>query len=180
MAQTSSGLGLFTSFMFGFIAGAIVLAALFWKFRHERPAISWVYVALFCFAMMAVAAVQSDQLSFARSALVILIGSGALVAAAQAVAQLERGETIELTTHWGGLGGGIGGWRLSPVTALIIIALALTGSAVGVVLGGKSPPAMVGGKEDKTDKGEKVKNDAAAPSSAGENEKQDAKKPAAK
>src|SRR5262249_34377136 len=100
MAQESSGLGLFAAFMFGFMAGAIVLAALFARFRDEKPATSWVYISLFCFAVMAAAAVGSAQLSFARAILVIPIGSAALIAAAQAVVQLAKGETIELTSHW--------------------------------------------------------------------------------
>src|SRR5713226_8852458 len=39
---------------------------------------------------------------------------------------LSRGETVSIESHWGGLGGGIGGWRLStPLIYLLGIVFIL-------------------------------------------------------
>jgi hypothetical protein len=45
-----------------------------------------------------------------------------IIAAAQ---RLGRGEEFEVTSHWGGFGGGLGGWRISPPLVLLATGLAI-------------------------------------------------------
>jgi hypothetical protein len=68
---------------------------------------------------MAVAAARDDEIKFWQAMMVVLIGSPAIIAAARAIELLGQGETIEMQSQWGGLGGVLGGWRLSPVTSLV-------------------------------------------------------------
>jgi hypothetical protein len=118
----------------GFLGGVLTTILLLWIKRNETLPVSWIYLAIFCLAVMGVAAARSGDLSFAKAMLVIVVGSAALMTAARAILLLGQGETIELHSHWGGLGGALGGWRLSPATSLVLLTLAFTGSAIGVIL----------------------------------------------
>ncbi|MFO1081633.1 MAG: hypothetical protein U1E23_13520 [Reyranellaceae bacterium] len=104
---------------------------------------SWIYIVLFCATLMAVAATGS--VSFVSATLILLFGSVALVAGANVVALIRSGETIELQSNWGGLGGGLGGWRLSRVTALLLLGLLFTGAAALV---GHTGPGQQGGARE--------------------------------
>jgi hypothetical protein len=79
---------------------------------------------------MAVAAVRSDQLSFGRASLIVILGGVALVTAAAALERFRKGEDVELESNWGGLGGGLGGWRVSSVACLSLMAVIFAASAV--------------------------------------------------
>lgn len=39
------------------------------------------------------------------------------------IREIERGRPIQIETHWGGLGGGFGGWRISPSLTYFLAAL---------------------------------------------------------
>jgi hypothetical protein len=41
---------------------------------------------------------------------------------------------VELTTHWGGFGGGLGGWRLSPSLSVLIAAVAMAIATASVTV----------------------------------------------
>jgi|WetSurMetagenome_2_1015567.scaffolds.fasta_scaffold1048620_1 hypothetical protein len=43
---------------------------------------------------------------------------------------LIRGQSVSLDTHWGGLGGGLGGWRVSPALAALLGAIAFASLCV--------------------------------------------------
>jgi hypothetical protein len=47
---------------------------------------------------------------------------------------LVRGESVYLETHWGGLGGGLGGWRVSPALAALLGAIAFASLSVMLVV----------------------------------------------
>ncbi len=64
------------------------------------------------------------------AALIIICGTLALFAGMHVVEGLARGETIEVNSHWGGLGGSMGGWRLSPLATMLIVALILLGATL--------------------------------------------------
>ncbi|MGJ4888354.1 hypothetical protein ACQR1Y_09180 [Bradyrhizobium sp. HKCCYLRH3099] len=83
---------------------------------------AWLPVAIFATATMATAAARTGQLSFVQAVLVVMLGSVALVAAANALSLFRQGEAIEFETSWGGLGSALGGWRLSSATSLIVSA----------------------------------------------------------
>jgi hypothetical protein len=39
----------------------------------------------------------------------------------------DRGQPFGVESHWGGLGGGLGGWRVSPQVIYLVVALAFAG-----------------------------------------------------
>ena len=43
------------------------------------------------------------------------------------ISELRRGDRLEIQHHWGGFGGGLGGWRLSNSLAFLLGALLFTG-----------------------------------------------------
>ena len=118
------------------------------------------------------------QISFARAALVIVFSVLAVVTGRLA---LERASdnTIGVESHWGGLGGGLGGWRISPVIVRSVLALGFAGAAVSAVFEppkpaptaktGEQPPQGDGntGADSAADgKGNKPKAGADAPKRA--------------
>ena len=59
-------------------------------------------------------------------------------------ASLSGGEVVEMETNWGGLGGGLGGWRLSrPLSQLLALLVVggLFGGSVWMLLGERNDPA---------------------------------------
>lgn len=115
----------------GFIAGRYVRPGSFAPTAAApRRSGEWYRVALFCGAVMVLAALPEKTLSFVEAAVIIVLGAITLVAASRALSLLADGAAVELQTEWGGLGGGLGGWRLSPVVGLIFLALIFGGSAV--------------------------------------------------
>lgn len=125
--------------LFGVLATMVFLWA-----RGRETQISWLYVALFCVAIMAIAAVRTDQLSFVQALLTIVFGSVALVAAVNALSLFRLGEAIEFESSWGGLGSALGGWRLSSATSLILSAfLFACGAIVAVQVSSRDQPQAV-------------------------------------
>jgi hypothetical protein len=45
---------------------------------------------------------------------------------------MRQGEGIGLSSHWGGLGGGLGGWKLTPATSAMLLALILLGATLAI------------------------------------------------
>ena len=124
----------------GFFAGVGVTVFVYAR-SSRHPLLTWIYISLFCAAIMAIAAVQSDHLSFGQALLVVILGSMALAAAGAALVRFHNGENIELESNWGGLGGGLGGWRVSAVTCLSVLAVIFAASAV--VASRVAPPKPV-------------------------------------
>jgi heme/copper-type cytochrome/quinol oxidase subunit 4 len=103
---------------------------------------SWLYVTLFCVAVLAIAAARADQLSFVQALLVVVFGSIALVAAVHALSLFRLGEAIQFESNLLGLGGGLGGWRLSPATSLIFSAFLFACGAIGVAQVSRRDPSQ--------------------------------------
>ncbi len=59
---------------------------------------------------------------------VAALGSALFVMVWGLLRSVERGESIEVTTHWGGLGGGLGGWRVSPPVIFLVGTLCFGGT----------------------------------------------------
>lgn len=96
-----------------------VLAALlvrkYWSIR-SIPSRPWV--------------VNLPPLPSPQSLLLIIAGLGLFILMAALIASLHRGESVSVDSHWGGLGGGIAGWRLSaPLVYLLGIAFVLAVSS---------------------------------------------------
>jgi len=67
------------------------------------------------------------------AALLLVFITATLLAASYALEALARGHAIEVTSHWGGLGGGLGGWRLSSPAVAILIGLAFLAATIGLM-----------------------------------------------
>jgi hypothetical protein len=66
-----------------------------------------------------IAATAND---FAIAAL-LLLGLGTVLFTFFLVLDLREGHPVAVETHWGGLGGGVGGWRLSRALSMLIATL---------------------------------------------------------
>lgn len=62
--------------------------------------------------------------------LAAMLGLGSLFCAFQTHFTLASGEAFEIRSHWGGLGGGIGGWSVSRPVVLVTLAVLLGGLAI--------------------------------------------------
>lgn len=84
------------------------------------------------------------HLTIPRALVLALFAAAAISLAIHAVAALET-DPMELQSGWGGLGGGLGGWRVSRPTVLILLALAFAGVAVAAAVQPKAAerPAVV-------------------------------------
>ena len=106
-------------------------------------------VAMLGLTVLAIVAVDRSQVSAAGAAMAVLFAALALAAGGPAVDALQRGEGVNFESHWGGLGGNQGGWRLSPVATLLILTVgfaaaaraALTLPAADPNAAGKTAPA---------------------------------------
>src|ERR1700740_3067463 len=74
-------------------------------------------------SFIVIAAVLAGAINWTQGIVVVLAGVMAIIAATRAVELFGQGDRIELQSHWGGLGGGLGGWRLSPGASLVVLAL---------------------------------------------------------
>lgn len=84
--------------------------------------------------ILATAAGVLDYLNPVNAALLVVGGVSTVLAVPYAYEAVRREEGIAFETHWGGLGGGLGGWRVSPAAALCLLALILCSSTVAVTL----------------------------------------------
>jgi hypothetical protein len=89
----------------------------------------------FLVAVIVLPAVLAGEITFARASVAVLAGGLALIALTRVVQLFAQGDRIELQSHWGGLGGGLGGWRLSPVAGLVLLTVALCGVAIAAITG---------------------------------------------
>lgn len=85
-------------------------------------------------AALLVAGILFQKVNAVPAALLLLCGGVAVVIALTIVEQLRDGRSVELTSHWGGLGGAFGGWRLSPLVVTVLLALIFLGAAVAAGL----------------------------------------------
>lgn len=91
-------------------------------------------------SLFAAIAVALGHLSLPRALVLVGLLTTAVAIAIRAVAALER-DPVELRSSWGGLGGGLGGWRLSRSAVLLLLTLALIGAAATAALQPGKPDA---------------------------------------
>jgi hypothetical protein len=116
-----------------FAPAATVLLA----FReHARTSFFLIYLL----ALILLTGIVLGEVGVAAASVALLAGGAAAVIATRASDLLMRGDRVELESHWGGLGGGLGGWRLSPAAGLVLLALVFLGTAVGALIGGRASP----------------------------------------
>lgn len=90
------------------------------SYKVHRLALS---MAIGGLIMIASTAAAFSEISYARAAVLIVTGSSGLLMVGAAAHRLRRGDTLEVESHWGGLGGGIGGWRVSALSALAVLSV---------------------------------------------------------
>jgi hypothetical protein len=91
-------------------------------------------IVIWAFAILLFVAVDRKALDAGVAALLFVSAAGTLIAAAYALGALRSGEGIGVSSHWGGLGGGLGGWRLTPATPALLLALIFFGASVAIGL----------------------------------------------
>lgn len=100
--------------------------------------------------LLLIIGVRLEKIDPATAAMVYLLGWLAAIATLHALGALARGDGIAFDSYWGGLGGAQGGWRISPVTTSVLLALVLVAGTVAVATG-KGPSQTVGADQKGTD-----------------------------
>lgn len=83
---------------------------------------AWTLGALL-FVLGLVVAVYLGHLRVGSALAMALLGTLTLLFALLFLRAVERGEPPLFESHWGGLGGGLGGWRISPALAYLVATL---------------------------------------------------------
>lgn len=103
-------------------------------------------------AALLAAAVYFGRMSAPGAIAAAVFGGAALFFAERLVRSLDRGERASFESAWGGLGGGLGGWRLT--TPLVyLVATALFGTLLMVVAVQEMPPGRASAAPVTTEKG---------------------------
>jgi hypothetical protein len=82
-------------------------------------------------ALLAASALLGDTL-LVRVALALCFAAAALAVAYYAYTELRAGHAVETESRFGGLGGGLGGWRLSSAAGLLLLTALLAGAPVAL------------------------------------------------
>lgn len=119
----------------GAFAGGFVLCGALARPETAPRLLSPVLAAVVVIASATLAAVVihgaiAGVLQPAPAALVLIFGSLTLLAGACALDSARRGEGISIESHWGGLGGGLSGARLSTSAVLLFLFLVLSSATI--------------------------------------------------
>jgi hypothetical protein len=132
-----------------------------YRLQIEKPT----HLGLAAFILLIFFAGLIGQIDFVRGGMLLILGTTATFIFGRLVDRMTAGEGVEIQSHWGGLGGGLGGWRISQSLVLLIVGVVLLGSALGVALYERAPPGAA--TEGSKDPGEgKDRNTAPANSPA--------------
>lgn len=97
-------------------------------------------------------AVRLNQIPPFKAGLIGFLGAITLWLAMACYALIRRNNGLTFESHWGGLGGGLGGWRASPALVVAILTLLFASATVGVALyePGRQAAAKVESKTGKS------------------------------
>lgn len=84
--------------------------------------------------LMLTVGVAVQKVELIPALLVYLTGFAALLLVGAVVENQRKGEGVGFTTHWGGLGGSLGGWNLSPAAVFAVLAIFFIGVAAAIGL----------------------------------------------
>ena len=101
----------------------------------ERPALATGAVAA-GLGLLLVPAAATGKVAPLTAALVLVLGIAALLTLAQVLRDISDGNGVGFESHWGGLAGGMGGWRLSPSATTLLLAIMLIGGVIAAGIGG--------------------------------------------
>lgn len=116
-------------FLFGLIL-LMVLAAVLGEDEDLLRGFSPIVIGAFLFALPGAV---GHEISFLSGTVLVLLALGEFITVSYLVHLLRIGESIELESKWGGLGGGLGGWRMSPAAGLLVLAIALAAAAAASI-----------------------------------------------
>ena len=94
--------------------------------------IGYRYLAVLALFVFTSFGVLTRTLSSGTAVLMCVFGVVVLLTCISIMERLQAGEAFEIQSHWGGLGGGIGGWRISPLAGLTLIALIFAAATFAV------------------------------------------------
>ena len=122
------------------VAAAGIAGGLAWSFHSVTAAESRKVLHSVALATIAIAVILLPALAPRpiQDPLAVAIAAGLLILASVAALRcfdtLAQGHGLGFESHWGGLGSGAGGWRLSSAAALALLALSFAGSAITITL----------------------------------------------
>jgi uncharacterized membrane protein len=67
--------------------------------------------------------------------IIFLLGAAGLIALLALIAELASGKGVDVESHWGGLGGALGGWSISSPVVMVLLLLASLGGMVAIGTG---------------------------------------------
>lgn len=102
--------------------------------RRERHSSAVVLLTLLFSGALLLAAVLNEAVKPLSGALVLLCGTAALLTLIVALRGIADDRPVELRSHWGGLGGSQGGWRISGTAVALLLTLVLISTTVAVGL----------------------------------------------
>jgi len=68
------------------------------------------------------------------AALTLVLGAATWMVALHALTTLHNQDGVRFESHWGGLGGGLGGWRLSTGAVLVLVLSVMAGATLMVAV----------------------------------------------
>ena len=107
-------------------------------FRIRALALSLFAILFIAFLAAVGAAWNAGAIGSLNSIATIALGGLAIASFFLCVGALDSGEGIALESHWGGLGGGVGGWRLTLPLVFLLAAIFFAGATAVTV--GMGPP----------------------------------------
>lgn len=117
------------AFLGGFVTAVLIIGFV----SSVKASIIWTALGIGCLVLAAAAGALAKEVSYVQAVLTVLFGSAAFLAGFQTIELLRGGDAIELRNQWGGLGSGLGGWRLSAATSFLILAVVFAGSTTAIV-----------------------------------------------
>jgi len=116
----------------GAVLGFAVTASLVWLMSGAPGGASAMVAYATCAAAAAVVVARLDGLPFIPALLALLLGLGGFAALIHAIRLIGHGDALGAENHWGGFGNGLGGWRLTSASSLILLAILSCSAAVAL------------------------------------------------
>ena len=95
-------------------------------------------------AFVLVAGVQAGHPDATTAAVLMLLGTLTIAIGRLALESLRQSDGVSFETQWGGLGGGLGGWRIS--SQAVLVGLLILASLATVAVGARSPTSKPAGR----------------------------------
>jgi hypothetical protein len=108
---------------------------------YKEPKFPLAIIVFIIFALFVLAGVTAGEFKLANAAITVLLGgivllllSTALEVIFAAVRMFLEGHRIEVQSQWGGLGGGLGGWQISQLAGMVLLAAMLIAGSLGALV----------------------------------------------